>query len=230
MIALNTVAQAETVSANGDVHLTAATYTVAESAGSVTLTAVRDGGATGSVSVTYATENDTAVAGVAYTAKSGTLTWASGDGSSKTITIPVANTKTTGTKVFFVILKAVGSTILGAHTSASVDIVPSAATVAPVAPSVTKSIKEWGVSCSDSIDDTAQLKEALAAAANNAFTLVIDCPVRFHTGSAGGSPVAVPDGVTMSFVGSGELLTGGVGLMVSDVSAVTFIDFNMDLL
>ena len=227
IIALNSMAHAESVSANGDVHLTAATYTVAESAGSVIVTATRSGGTSGTVSVTYTTENDTAVAGVAFAAKSGTLTWANGDGSNKTISIPIMNTKTTGTKAFFVRLKAVGSTILGTHTGATVDIVSSSAATAP---STTKSIKEWGVSCSDTIDDTAQLKAAMAAAANNAFTLVIDCPVRFHTGSAGGSPVAVPDGVTMSFLGSGEFLTTGVGLTVANLSAVTFIDFNMDVL
>ncbi|RZJ34903.1 MAG: hypothetical protein EOO51_07970, partial [Flavobacterium sp.] len=49
----------------------------------------RNGGSTGAVSVNYATSNGTATAGVDYTAASGTLTWADGDMTPKTISIPI---------------------------------------------------------------------------------------------------------------------------------------------
>jgi Calx-beta domain len=227
-MALNTVVHAESAAVNGQITMSAATYSVAQSAGSVTLTVERTGGTTGALQVTYVTGNDTAIAGTAYTAKYGYLTWASGDAANKTIVIPIRNTNTTGTKEFWVGLKAVGATLLGTHSSAFVNIVGSTTTT--TAPPVTKSIKQWGVSCTDSIDETAQLKAALGAAANNAFTLVIDCPVRFHTGVAGGTPVAVPNGTTIEFQGAGELLTGGVGLTVANLSEVTFIDFNLTVL
>ena len=59
MITLSTVANAtENVPVNGDVHMSAALYTVSESAGSVALTVERSGGDTGVVSVTYFTQND----------------------------------------------------------------------------------------------------------------------------------------------------------------------------
>ncbi len=225
-LALTTLAHAASVPMNGDIGLTDSTYTVAEAAGTVTITATRSGGTTGPLQVAYTTVDSSAVSGKDYTATSGTLTWADGDGANKSFTVPVANTNTTGTKAFYIRLQAVGSTLMGNHTSATVDIVASSSEAAPT---TTKSIKQW-VSCNEGVDETAQFKSALAAAANNAFTLVIDCPVRFHTGSAGGSPVAVPNGVTMSFTGSGELLTAGTGLTVADLQEVTFIDFKLTAL
>lgn len=222
-IALNTVANAETIAVNGGVHMSGALYTVSESAGSVALTVERTGGDTGIVSVTYSTENNAAVAGKDYTAVSGTLTWASGDGSNKTITVPIINTKTTATKSFFILLKAVGGTLLGEHTSATIDITPASSSTPPAA---TKLISQW-VGCNESVDETPQLKAALAAAANNAFTLIINCPVRVHTGFYGGTPIAIPNGVTLSFQGSGEILTAGTAFTIADLSEVTLVDWTL---
>lgn len=80
-----------------DVAFDPLTYQVLESAGIVTLTVTRtalplDQGGTGSIpaiSVSYATADGTAVAGTDYTATSGTLSWAAGDVSSKTITVGI---------------------------------------------------------------------------------------------------------------------------------------------
>ena len=97
---------------------------------------------------------------------------------------------------------------------------------------VKKSIKEW-VSCSETIDESAQLASALQAAANNAFTLVVDCPVRLHTGTASKSSIAVPDGVTIEFEGAGEFLAASDGppaLTVANPSEVTFINWNYTFL
>jgi hypothetical protein len=63
--------------------------TAAESAGSVTMTVTRQGGSAGPVTVDWATVAGTALAGTDYTAASGTLTWASGDLTSRTITVNV---------------------------------------------------------------------------------------------------------------------------------------------
>lgn len=65
---------------------------VNKNAGTATLTVNRFGGAVGAVAVNYATANSSALAGTHYTTTSGTLNWADGDVSAKTITIPITNT------------------------------------------------------------------------------------------------------------------------------------------
>jgi len=217
---------AVTWSYNGAVSLSASTYSVSETAGSVTLIAERNGGTHGTVSVSYKTVNETAVAGAQFTAKTGTLTWADGDGSHKTFTIPILDTKAfSGTKYFAVRLTAGTSTLLGARTSANVTIVGGS-------PTVTKSIRAW-VSCNETIDESLQLEQALLSAANGAFTLIIDCPVRFHTGTAATRSIAVPDGVTIAFQGAGEFLivsSGPPALTVAHPAEVSFFDWNVTYL
>jgi hypothetical protein len=71
-------------------QFSAATYRVKETAGLARVTVTRTGNLGGTVTVHYATGNGTAVAGVNYTAVSGTLTFKSGE-TAKTFTIPVAN-------------------------------------------------------------------------------------------------------------------------------------------
>ena len=218
--------RAASVPVNGDVTLSASTYSVAGSAGSITLTLRRSGGTSGALSVSYKTVAETALAGKQFTAETGTVTWANGDGANKTFTIPILNTApSASTKYFAVRLTAGTGTIVGSPSNAIVDIVGGT-------PTVTKSIRAW-VSCSETIDESGQLDQALLSAANNAFTLVIDCPVRFHTGAAAAHSIAVPDGVTLSFQGAGELLTvsnGPPALTVAHPSEVTFIDWNLTYL
>ena len=64
--------------------------TVGENAGTATLTVELDRASTGTVTVGYATSDQTAQAGVDYTATSGTLTFAASE-TSKTITVPILN-------------------------------------------------------------------------------------------------------------------------------------------
>ena len=67
-----------------------ANITVGENAGPATLTVELDRASTGTVTVGYATSDQTAQAGVDYTATSGTLTFAASE-TSKTITVPILN-------------------------------------------------------------------------------------------------------------------------------------------
>lgn len=60
-----------------------------ETAGSLSLRVTRTGGSAGAVSARYATADGTAVAGRDYTATSGTLSWADGDGAAKTVRVPL---------------------------------------------------------------------------------------------------------------------------------------------
>jgi hypothetical protein len=75
----------------GTLALSTPALAIAESGGSATVTVTRTGGTTGAVSVAYATSNGTATAGSDYTAASGTLNWADGDGASKTFTVEILN-------------------------------------------------------------------------------------------------------------------------------------------
>jgi plastocyanin len=72
-----------------------ASYTVAESGGSVTVHVSRTGGADGAVSVDYAATAGTASAGSDFTPTSGTLHWADQDASDKTFQVAIANDSTT---------------------------------------------------------------------------------------------------------------------------------------
>lgn len=62
-----------------------------EGNGNAVITVERSRGETGTVSVRYSTADGTATAGQDYTAASGTLTWGPGDGSRRSITIPILN-------------------------------------------------------------------------------------------------------------------------------------------
>lgn len=64
---------------------------VLESDGSLSLTVRRSGGSLGAASVQYVTANGTATAGTDYTSVSGTLTWADGDASDRTITVSLVD-------------------------------------------------------------------------------------------------------------------------------------------
>ena len=108
----------------GCVQIDAAATNVAEDAGTVTLAVDRLGGSIGAISVNYTTVDDTALAGTDYQAVSGTLSWADGDATPKTITVPIINRNlTAGSTVFLVNLSAPGGgATLASPTQAAVTI------------------------------------------------------------------------------------------------------------
>lgn len=79
----------KTTSQPGTLGFSMKSDTVAENAGSVTVTVNRSGGTDGAVSVDYATSDGSADAGNDYTAASGTLNWDDGDGASKTFDVQI---------------------------------------------------------------------------------------------------------------------------------------------
>ncbi|MHB8478328.1 MAG: Calx-beta domain-containing protein [Steroidobacteraceae bacterium] len=114
---------AVTAPVNGTIGFSGASFPVDQSAGSVIITVVRMTAAKGAMSVTYSTLNGSAIAGTNYTASTGTLEWADGDGSSKTFIVPLNSSDLfTGTKTFVVQLVAGANTILGSPTTATVSI------------------------------------------------------------------------------------------------------------
>ena len=75
----------------GQLRFSSSAYSVNENGGSVTITIRRVNGSDGSIGVSYATSNGTAVAGFDYTSRSGTLSWSNGNTANKTFTIPINN-------------------------------------------------------------------------------------------------------------------------------------------
>ncbi|MDD5757839.1 MAG: Calx-beta domain-containing protein [Desulfobulbaceae bacterium] len=70
--------------------LSASTYSIKEGAGPATITIVRQGTSNGALSINYALTANTATAGIDFNAAaSGTVSWAEGDLTAKTITIPI---------------------------------------------------------------------------------------------------------------------------------------------
>ncbi len=76
--------------AAGSVQFSSATYSVLEDVVNATITVIRIGGSKGTLSVNYSTANITAIAGLDYSAVSGTLVFADGE-LNKTFTIPITN-------------------------------------------------------------------------------------------------------------------------------------------
>jgi hypothetical protein len=95
----------------GVLELSAASYTVAQNSGVLAIPVNRQDGSNGAVSVSYATSNGSAQAGTDFTSAAGTLSWAGGDTSAKTISVPIANaTPFSGSKTFKVALSNPSST------------------------------------------------------------------------------------------------------------------------
>ncbi len=86
----------------GSVQFSVSAIRVIEDVGTITINAVRTGGATGSLSVDYATVNGTAIAGQDYTSTSGTLTF-TGTETSKTIQLQILDDATTETDETFTV-------------------------------------------------------------------------------------------------------------------------------
>jgi hypothetical protein len=116
----------------GNISLSALSKSVAQNAGSVTVTVDRTGGSHGAISVTYSEVNGSAVAGTDFTETSGKLSWADGDAAPKSFSIPVSNAKPfSGSKSFTVDLSGItGGAALSNPTSAVVSITGDAAAAA----------------------------------------------------------------------------------------------------
>ncbi len=105
-------------------QLSAPAYTVAQSAGELTVKVNRTGSSSGAVSAHYATSNGTAKAGTDYTAASGTLNWKSGDATPKSFAVTVSNASPfSGSRSFSVALSSPqGGATLGSPSSATVTV------------------------------------------------------------------------------------------------------------
>jgi hypothetical protein len=123
-------------SANGNVGFEVSAATIDESAGSVTLTVVRSGSASGAVSVDYSTSSGSATADSDFTSASGTLTWADGDAANKTITVDITNDSTDESDETFTVTLSnpSGGAFLGSSSQTTVTVVDDDSPAAPPPP------------------------------------------------------------------------------------------------
>lgn len=114
---------------DSEVAFAASSYTVSESGSTVTLSVSRTGNFQSAASVNFATSNGSAMAGSDYSSRTGSLNWASGDGSAKTIAITILNDAAAeSSESFSLRLSAPVGTSLGRISSATVAITDDDAT------------------------------------------------------------------------------------------------------
>lgn len=107
----------------GSVGLAATTAMVDEAAGTLVLQVNRTGGNGGAAAVSFSTSPGTALAGSDYTTTTGTLNWVDGDGTPKSITIPILdNALPEPSETFTVNLSNATGATLGANVSSTVTI------------------------------------------------------------------------------------------------------------
>jgi YD repeat-containing protein len=115
--------QAGTSFAPGTVQFASTSYSVNENAGSVSISVSRVGGSSGAASVPYQTSNGTAISGTNYTGTSGTLSWAAGDATTKSVTVTILDDhKYDSNTSFGVTLSGASGASLGSQTQSTVTV------------------------------------------------------------------------------------------------------------
>lgn len=108
----------------GTLQFGSATFSVAENAGTATITVSRTGGSNGTVTVNYATVNGTATSPAFFTAATGTLTFAEGILNQNIPITIIDNTLGQADRIFTMTLSTVtGGALLGTIVSTTVTIV-----------------------------------------------------------------------------------------------------------
>ncbi|HWD91911.1 MAG TPA: Calx-beta domain-containing protein [Verrucomicrobiae bacterium] len=113
----------------GEFQFNSTNYTVPDNTNSATVTVNRVGGSQGAVQVSYATTSDgTAVEGQDYTGTAGTLSWADGDTSPKSFTIPLlaGQPPATNKTIFLTLSNATTGAYIGTQSNAVLTIAESA--------------------------------------------------------------------------------------------------------
>jgi hypothetical protein len=135
-------------------ELSSAAYSALESGGSVVITVNRTSGTAPPATVSYATSDGTALAGLDYTATSGVLTFAAGE-VSKNVTVPIADdTNLEGGETFTFTLRDPVGTGLGSPSAATVTVTDNLAAPAPSNLSLsvqttTRILVKWLDNCSN---------------------------------------------------------------------------------
>ena len=122
-----TIVDDDVPAVTGSLRMRDSLLQVGETAGSVQLVVERVGGSAGNASVSYLASNGTAVAGFDYGAASGTLTWADGDASTRTLTLTIINDPAVEAQESFTIgLSQANGASLGTPITTTVTIIDGA--------------------------------------------------------------------------------------------------------
>ena len=183
---------------HGAIKLSSAVYSLGETGLAVTITAVRIGGS-GAAGGQYSTEDGTATAADDYEPVTGTLSWAEGDRTNKSFTVPIANdTLDEMNETFTVKLTALpDDAILGSPASGTVTIVDED-------PAPTVQFNQLKTSRVES-STTAVLNVTLSGASGKTVT------VKYAT--ADGTAVAGSD-----YIASSGILTFSPGVTIQQVT------------
>jgi hypothetical protein len=103
---------------------------------------------------------------------------------------------------------------------------------APMAnrPAARKSIGGW-VTCSGASDETDGVARAFAAARHDAFTLVVDCPVRLHFGVDIARTIFIDSGTNVTFTGAGKFTVDNVlhpAFVMANSSDIVLTNWNVE--
>jgi serine protease AprX len=116
----------------GELELGAAAYSVAEDAGSITVTVTRSGGSAGAVTVDYSTADGTASAGEDYQSASGTLSFLDGETARTFVVTILDDTLVEGDEDLTLLLaNPTGGATLGTQDTASLTIIENDALPEP---------------------------------------------------------------------------------------------------
>ena len=117
----------------GKAELSTTAVSVLETSGQVDVEVTRQGGSESELTITYALESDTAVAGEDFEALTGTLSWQEGDTSARTISVTLLNdTASEDTEQFSIVLNADDANLLGSFTQTTVSIKDDESNQAPI--------------------------------------------------------------------------------------------------
>jgi len=143
----------------GSLQPASAAYSVGASGGTLTIQVTRAAGSQGAVGCGYTTVNGTAVAGTDFVAASGTLSWGSGDSSSRPVTITILDDGVAnGSKTFlFRLHSPTGGAWLGVPPSSPA--VNHEGRVLGATPAISSAL-HWNTTSADAVLETLQILPA----------------------------------------------------------------------
>ena len=182
-----------------------------------------DNSATSSTSVSASTGSATAGTVTGSVDRTGTGTTTTTSGTTTTATTTSGSTTSGSTTA------STGSSsgTSGSSGSSSTTSSTTGGSKTSTTPANSKSISSY-VSCTGTSDDTSGAMKAFAAARHNAFTLVVDCPVRLHSGLAVDRGIFIDSGTTVQFTGSGKFYVDNMfhpAFIIASSSNITLQDW-----
>lgn len=91
------------------------------------------------------------------------------------------------------------------------------------------SISNWAP-CGGAIDGTAGVANAFRAAHNNAFTLIVDCPILLNINSDVAKPIFIDNGTSIQFTAGGKFIINNVfvpAFVLANTTGVTLNNWNI---